>query len=742
MAKLPNVDDMFLTLEALEEAAQAAAKAQGFAFSRQNSNLKENHNRSPYIVLQCTKTTVIKKDLSIVWIITKTEYVHNHLLLQLDETVSLPQHRNLSIDQKKLLYELHNISTPTRIITTAINQLSSGGIIMPKDVVNKHARIRYALNEGPNADSAQKLLRLLKQRDYMIEVLKTPDGHLTHLFFSYVEAIMHVAKCPEVLIVDSTYKTNIYKFSLVSAVYEAYGCIPNVFMSDRDQALRNASNKVFLEANKMLCIWHLIEQNLKTNCYKLFDNNDDYLEFRTQVRALHLTFDKKHINAAMNSIKIAAKKARDPQKPLIYIGSLMKDSELWRAIETASGLETVFEAIDQRMRVQHLKTFMHTGNNKIAYDPFIMRNPRFSIILGNISTYAIDKIKRQLVESEEKLYDNKQTCQCLININYKFPYYHIIPKNDPIPLSIIDKRWHLHRPEIKESPVTDPEFYKAFFKAEDLFYQLPENSSVRAEFILNIYKVVTMPLSEPVKVPKITVPKGRPLGTKHEKLMSEKQELEKKKKQKLLNKLQLKQKENNILNSSLDTCDIFKENVPKFMQEHILSYINVHGDGNCGFRAIATSLEIPEDEWPVIRQSIFNELTNRKSHYIQLFLEGETEYNNVISIVQWEKGLCSIDYWMIMPSFGYPIANAFQRPVHYFSRHQCLTFLPDNIPLNRNQSILNPNAPVPVIVRGWQNICSNESKIWERLFENKIARFQEAIKKEHNVQTIETVDLS
>ncbi|CAG8658925.1 3990_t:CDS:1, partial [Cetraspora pellucida] len=55
---------------------------------------------------------------------------------------------------------------------------------------------------------------------------------------------------------------------------------------------------------------------------------------------------------------------------------------------------------------------------------------------------------------------------------------------------------------------------------------------------------------------------------------------------------------------------------------------------------------------------------------------------------------------------------------------------------------LKPNASIPVIVQGWHNISSNESKIWERLFETRITHFQEALKKEHNVYTIDTVDLS
>ncbi|CAG8855080.1 17094_t:CDS:2, partial [Gigaspora margarita] len=172
-------------------------------------------------------------------------------------------------------------------------EVIDGGIICTKDVVNKRARIRYALNEGYNNNSAQKLLKLFE------------------------EPAKCVARCPEVLIVDATYKTNIYKFLFVSAIginnvsnekgtlvsfqiamawmedeteasytwflqtlyteiYNTYGCLPDVFMSDRDQALRNASSKVFLESNKMLCVWRILEQNLKANCRKLFKTDNDY----------------------------------------------------------------------------------------------------------------------------------------------------------------------------------------------------------------------------------------------------------------------------------------------------------------------------------------------------------------------------------------------------------------------------------------------------------------------------------
>jgi len=60
-------------------------------------------------------------------------------------------------------------------------------------------------------------------------------------------------------------------------------------MSDRDQALRNASDKVFPESNKMICVWHLLEQNLRTNCRKLFKDENNYELFKKEVEALCFT---------------------------------------------------------------------------------------------------------------------------------------------------------------------------------------------------------------------------------------------------------------------------------------------------------------------------------------------------------------------------------------------------------------------------------------------------------------------
>ncbi|CAG8787707.1 23313_t:CDS:2 [Dentiscutata erythropus] len=759
---MPNVNDKFDSLEAFEDAARLAAKYEGFAFSRKDSNLTGCKGKSLFVVLQCTKggewkncwniteetskrkkttkregcpvyiratatkchstTSVLNTEVK--WIVTKAVLEHKHTMLELDEVATFPQYRAMSLNQKNLVQQLHDNNAPTRVITAAVNKVINGGIILSKDIVNERARIRLALNEGYNNDSTQILLRLLEERDYMVVAHKTTKGYLTHLFFSHVEAAKCVAKCPEVLIkgvlasyqiamawIDNESEASYTWFlqTLRTKIYNAYGCLPDVFMSDRDQALRNASSKVFPESNKMLCVWHLLEQNLKVNCRKLFKNDEDYEMFKKEVEALRFSECEEEIPQSLNAIKKAAEKSHSPEKVESYIQTWMKDSKLWilaytkqfchmgisttgrsesshsifkRAIETASDLESVFRQIDQVMRLQHLKSAIRMGSNKVAIDPFTLRNPIFSELIGKVSTWAINQIKKTIQKKKDT--DN----------------------------NIEDYIIELPRPS--KSAIIDSEFYTTFVNAEEKFQQLPDNIA-KNEFITKIQQVMNEPLSEPIKFLPKKVSKS---STKRGSLLSEKQDAAAKKKKKMLDSI-MKPKNKTVqqqkiplnqtsITSQSSSYKLYEANLPKFMREHVSAYFN--------------------------------------SHYIQLFLEKEKEYNDILFTTQWEAGSCGKEHWMSMPSFGYVIANTFQRPVHYFSKYISLTFLPDNTPLNRNISIafiyvlesqhfvaikLKPNVPVPPIANGWEKICAKSCKIWENLFLERIARFKKEYEDEY-----------
>ncbi|CAG8631019.1 10432_t:CDS:2 [Cetraspora pellucida] len=203
---MPKVNDEFKSLEALESAANLAAKVNRFAFSRKDSNLTRHE----------------------------------------DEVATLSQHHTINLTQKCLIIQLHDSNTPTCIIIAAANKDVGDRIIHPKDIINEHACIRFALNDAVK-------------------------GYLT-LFF-HTKLAKCVAKCPEVLIVDAIYKTNIYKYPLVSTI-----------------GINNICNKkVVLASYQIAMSWIKDETEMK----KKFQ--------------------------LLNAVKKAAEKAHDPKKAISYI---------------------------------------------------------------------------------------------------------------------------------------------------------------------------------------------------------------------------------------------------------------------------------------------------------------------------------------------------------------------------------------------------------------------------------------
>ncbi|CAG8826309.1 39282_t:CDS:2, partial [Gigaspora margarita] len=330
-----KVNNMFESLKAFEVATKLAAKSSGFAFARKDSNLTRRNGKSLFVVLQCTKGSEWHNNWNITEKTRKKKrnthvivalYIFELLQRNVTQLRIFSQYCVMNLDQKSLVYQLHISNVLTCVITESVNNISNSRIVLSKDIINERARIKFALNKGPNNNSTQGFLKLLEKRDYMVVPLKTIKKYLIHLFFSHIKAAKCVAKCSEVLVMDSIYKTNIYKYLLVSAIginnignergslvsyqitmawiknkskasytwflktlqskiYDAYSCLLNVFMSDRDQALRNASSKLIFEH-----IWYAFKKKVEALRFTEFEEeiHSLWMQLRRQLKNLTL----------------------------------------------------------------------------------------------------------------------------------------------------------------------------------------------------------------------------------------------------------------------------------------------------------------------------------------------------------------------------------------------------------------------------------------------------------------------
>lgn len=99
----------------------------------------------------------------------------------------------------------------------------------------------------------------------------------------------------------------------------------------------------------------------------------------------------------------------------------------------------------------------------------------------------------------------------------------------------------------------------------------------------------------------------------------------------------------------------FRKNVPSHVREHIASYVNVVGDGNCGFRAVALAITNDENNWSSIRQKLSETMSNSKEIFTTYACyKDENTYEEVLKSFDWKTGSCLGEgkYYMVMPYTG------------------------------------------------------------------------------------------
>lgn len=59
--------------------------------------------------------------------------------------------------------------------------------------------------------------------------------------------------------------------------------------------------------------------------------------------------------------------------------------------------------------------------------------------------------------------------------------------------------------------------------------------------------------------------------------------------------------------------------MPEAFHNYVVNIVGVVDDRNSGFRSVAALLEMGQDMWPLVRQSMTNELLTNNSIYMQLY---------------------------------------------------------------------------------------------------------------------------
>jgi hypothetical protein len=145
----------------------------------------------------------------------------------------------------------------------------------------------------------------LSTADWVFAVKKDADNHVQNLFFAHQKQIELLLANPDILLMDCTYRTNKYRLPLLHILgctnlqtfFSAGFCflsnetqadyhwaianfllktgtsLPRVFISDQEDALKQAAHTLLPGVPQLLCVWH-INKNVQTKAQQTWRDAD------------------------------------------------------------------------------------------------------------------------------------------------------------------------------------------------------------------------------------------------------------------------------------------------------------------------------------------------------------------------------------------------------------------------------------------------------------------------------------
>ncbi|KAF7721007.1 hypothetical protein EC973_005628, partial [Apophysomyces ossiformis] len=333
---------------------------------------------------------------------------------------------------------------------------------------------------------------------------------------------------------------------------------------------------------------------------------------------------------------------------------------------------------------------------------------QLQFLIGRISRFAIEKIKRELSIARKYEIEPCGDCNCKCKINFNLPCRHTLPRFEPVGLDLIAKRWYLRPEESYDSPCDVPKEKIAVRSIEercaDAVYLLEsqlrdaENDQQRIDILSKIKPILKVNHSvsvQDVKLPTKVAQKGRPKGAVGNRLPSgfelAEAKAEKKKdkdttvsnaavKRKLEQASTLEQPEAKRFHGESqkevqeDRCHsenhfVVDVNIPK---ENYINTIDVRGDGYCGFRVLALLLKGDENEFLTIKRAMLKELDDNIEVYRKYFNYPVDELRKIIAYGHdIEKPTdafgCSYEYWFDAGICAQLAADTFRTPIAIYS---------------------------------------------------------------------------
>jgi len=275
-------------------------------FREQQHMKKKIKKRKPRNLTRCgcrAKMVISFNKETVQWYVKDFIDEHNHTLGTSDTTCFLRSHRGITDAQKTDIFEME-IAGIRKHQMMDILEMQSGGYdkvgCTAKDIYNYCYKYKKETIVDGDAETVVSHLKARQERDpdFFFKYLTDEKGHLNGLFWSDAQSQLNYEAFGDVLVFDSTYRTNRYNLPFVPFVglnqhrstvifgcgiisretTQAYEWLLKTFLAvmsqkhpvsvitDGDLVMQSAIRSIFPSSNHRLCTWH-IERNIIQNLH-------------------------------------------------------------------------------------------------------------------------------------------------------------------------------------------------------------------------------------------------------------------------------------------------------------------------------------------------------------------------------------------------------------------------------------------------------------------------------------------
>ena len=182
---------------------------------------------------------------------------------------------------------------------------------------------------------------------------------------------------------------------------------------------------------------------------------------------------------------------------------------------------------------------------------------------------------------------------------------------------------------------------------------------------------------------------------------------------------------------------------PDILPPYLFDWIDVIGDGNCGFKAIAATELGGQEAWPLLRRAMSMEMQMNREQYLSLYLSQESLDKAIFRIGSHDNGPAPFIHWMDAPMALYSAATFLNIAIAYYgsadgnSQYNCLV-----LPIRKASGVNSVNkvihicwvngnhfvqllmnddsSPLPPIHQRWKQAADNFTKHLDTHFTTRI----------------------